>query len=153
MSKIFSLIFALACFTPAFSQNDQSSQKIFRKYSDYKGAISYSLNKTMLDALDVDLDYKDHMKNISGDIHRLSFIVFDDNSPGSKIINTLVRDIKKEGFINVPIEIEESDLQVLKIYGIKKNGFYSNVFILVLDDDDQAYFLAVNGKLKIKTKA
>lgn len=153
MNKLFTIILTLGMVLPVSSQSQKSFKEIFSKYANRKDAFSLTLNKEMLNSVDLDIDFEDHMRNVSGDIHQIKFIMFGEHDEGRKIVKSFSKDLRQAGFPRIPMEVEDSDLKLIKIYGKKKKGFYRVVHILVLDEDHRAFFISIRGKLKVKYEA
>ena len=153
MKKLFLLVMVLGTVLPASAQGRKSFQEIFSKYANRKDAFSLTLNKQLLNSVDVDFDFEDHIKNVSGDIDQIRFIMFGEYDDGEQIVRSFSKDLRKLGFPRIPVEVDDTDLKLLKIYGKKKNGYYRKVHMLVLDDDYRAFFISIKGKLKVKYEA
>ncbi len=146
------LALALGCISHAGAQNQEKVDNLYRKYSSGDGVFAMSLNHDMLDAIDLDFDWQDQMKNVSGDIHHLKFIAFSEESSPLVKIKTLSSEISRTGIKTIPLpaDADVDDLQDIKIYGERTGGYYENVYMLLVTDDGRnGIFLAINGKMKI----
>lgn len=142
---------ALATFSVASAQSTEELSSLYQKYGSTKGAFAMSLNKEMMDVVDVDLDWNDQMKHVSGDIYEVKFIVFtnEESVDNEKAIKEINRSLQKMNLVEIPLEADDSDIKYLKVYGLKKKGFYRKVHFLMYSDDN-AVFFSVLGKLKVK---
>ena len=153
MKKIIvSILSIITCFSIQ-AQDESKFNEVFGKYSTRDDAFSLSLNKKMLDALDMDFDFEDQIKNINGDILQIKFIVFGEEEEGSKLIQSFSKEVYALGFKRIPFDFKDTDLQIFKMYGNKEGEYFKNIHLFVLDKNNRAYFISVNGKLKIKNEA
>lgn len=137
------------------AQSFESADDIYSHYSSMKGVMAMTFNKTMLDAVDMDFDWDNQMKHISGDIYELQFVSMDreHNSPTHiRDINTALSKLALRE-INIPKEKGETDLRYLKIYGDKQGDYYRNIYMLILTDGNTGIFVSVNGKLRVNPKS
>lgn len=153
MNKLLTFLILLATSLGSIAQDTEYFNEVFNRFANRKDAFSISLNKNMIDAVDLDFDWKREIKHVSGDIMKLKLIVFDEDDNGMGIVKSFSSQILNAGYPELDVDIEEDrEIKYLKIFGKKVNGFYRDIHVLVLDDDDRAYFFSVNGKLKIKTE-
>jgi hypothetical protein len=157
MKKIIAFLAILATSGGAMAQNKTELNEAFGHFANRKDAFSLTLNKKMMDAVDLDFDWKEEVKHVSGDIHQLKFIVFSEEDSGMMIAKKFSSEITKAGYpkINLDLEDEEidTDIKYFKIFGKKINGAYEDVHVLTVDSHNRAYFFSINGKLKIKNAA
>ncbi len=132
------------------AQDKSKLYDLIDNYSQREGAFALSLNRNMLDAVDLDFDLEEHMKNVSGDIHEIKLLVFSRTDEAHKLVKKLDAGIAKAGFERQDFELEESDLRFFRIYGNNKGKTFENVQILAHTEDNNVIMLAINGKLKVK---
>ncbi len=153
MKKLFIILLAFSASFSIQAQDETKFKEVFGKYAARDDAFSLSLNKKMLDAIDMDFDFKDQIKHISGDILQIKFIVFGEEEEGAKLIQSFSKEVYALGFKRIPFDIEDTELQVFKMYGNKEGDYFKNIHLFVLDKNFRAYFISINGKLKIKNEA
>lgn len=135
------------------AQQSAAADELYRKYSTGEGVWAISLNHYMPDVLDMDFDFNDQMKNLSGDIHGLKFISFSKKAFPEKKLQRMARELKAAGLSAIPLpqDVKKEDLRFLQFYGEREAAHYKNIYMLLLSDDaETGLFIAVNGKLKIK---
>tara|TARA_R110002072_G_scaffold195571_1_gene352913 strand:+ start:233 stop:694 length:462 start_codon:yes stop_codon:yes gene_type:complete len=153
MKKLLTVFIALTFSLGSYAQDEAKFKEVFSKYASRDDAFSLTLNKKMLDAIDMDFDFEDQIKHVSGDIHQIRFIVFGEEEEGASLIRSFSKEVYALGFKRIPFEFEDSDLQVFKMYGNKEGGYFTNIHLFVLDENFRAYFISIKGKLKIKNQA
>lgn len=154
MKKIILLTAALSLgiFATSFGQTLPEVDKLYNSYSSGEGVLALTLNKEMLDAVDMNFDWNEQMKHMTGDIYQIKFITFTEGSQSSKKVKELSSALSKLSLkeINLPEDKAETDLRYAKIYGDKHGQYYHNVIMLLLTEDNTGLFVAVNGKLKVE---
>lgn len=154
MKKIILLTAALSLgiFATSFGQTLTEVDKLYNSYSSGEGVLALTLNKEMLDAVDMNFDWNEQMKHMTGDIYQIKFITFTEGSQSSKKVKELSSALSKLSLkeINLPEDKAETDLRYAKIYGDKHGQYYHNVIMLLLTEDNTGLFVAVNGKLKVE---
>ncbi len=157
MLKTNFLIVALLClFLGTGNAQDRSGfSNVFDTYSQRENTVSFNLNKTMLDAVDIDLEWEEKMRHVSGDIHRLRFLAFDKNDESSKIVKSLDQKIRDLGYPVIPFkpDLDTDDIKQFKLYGVKEGAYYKQVHLLLQDDEGRAFLISVDGKLKVAKEA
>ena len=155
MNKLLTFLAFLAATTSSIAQDKEAFLDSYNDYANRKDAFALTINKQMMDAVDLDIDWKEQMKHISGDIHQLRFIVFGEDDNGTKIVQSFASRILKAGYpeLRVDLDEDEDEIRYFKVFGKKMNGYYKDVHILMQDDDGRAYFFSINGKLKVKNQA
>lgn len=145
----------LGFLSSAQAQSSSQMDELYSRYSTGDGVFAMSLNKEMLDAVDMDFDLDDHLKNVSGDIYRVKFISFTDKKISAVRLKRLDTDIAATGLEEMQLPTEEGleDLKFFKVYGESKGEYLENVYLLVLTEDETGLFLSLNGKLKITEKS
>lgn len=141
----------LGSFSLAQAQSAEVDE-IYSRYSSGEGVFAMSINHKILDAIDLDFDWEDQMKNVTGDIHKAKFIAFGEESHPLKKLQRLSTEIAGTGLelIEVPAEADLEKLEFFQIYGQKKGSYYENIYLLVVTEDAKhGAFVAINGKLKI----
>jgi len=139
----------------ALGLSGQSLPEVDELYNDYSsgdGVMAMSLSHEMLDAVDLDFDWDEQMKHLSGDIYQIKFITFSESQDATKKIRSLDGKLGKLTLkeIKVPMDKSDTDLRFARIYGKKDNGYYENVVLLALTEDNIGFFVAINGKLKVE---
>ncbi len=130
----------------------QVTANIYQEYSDKKDVLSMSLNYPLMDILDIDLDINDQLRHIRGDVYQVKFIAFGDESNPGKSLGMIDRKLASSDLVElrVPEDMDEEEYRLLKFYGVKNGSYYSDICMLMLDDDGETgVFIAVNGKIKI----
>ncbi len=129
---------------------------IYSDYADGEDVLSMSLNYDLVDILDLDLDIDDQMRHISGDVYQVKFIAFGDEASPKKSISAIDQELARSSLkeIDLPKDFDERDVDFIKFYGEKKGDYYSDICMLVLSDEgDTGVFIAVFGKIKIRSKS
>lgn len=154
MKKIILLTAALSMgiIATSLGQTIPEVDKLYSNYSSGEGVLALTLNKEMLDAVDMDFDWNEQMKHMTGDIYQIKFITFTEGSQSTKKVKELSSALSKLSLkeINLPEDKSETDLRYAKIYGDKHGQYYHNVIMLILTEDNTGLFVAVNGKLKVE---
>lgn len=154
MKKIILLTAALSLgiFATTFGQTIPEVDKIYSKYSSGDGVLALTLNKEMLDAVDMDFDWNDQMKHMTGDIYHVKFITFSEGAQSTIKVKELSNALSGLSLKEIPFPEDktETDLRYAKIYGDKHGEYYHNVIMLILTEDNTGLFVAVNGKLKVE---
>lgn len=151
------LLTAALCLSLALSSFGQTLPEVDKIYSNYSsgdGVFSMSLNKEMLDAVDMDFDWNEQMKHVTGDIHQIKFITFSDSKNASDKIRKLDGELKSLSLkeIQVPKDKSDTDVRFARLFGDKHGDYYKNVVMLVLTEDNIGFFVAVNGNLKVENQ-
>ena len=140
--------------THVYAQNKTGFTEVFEKYAHRKDALSFTFNKTLLDAVDMDFDWKDKVKSVKGDVHQVRFIAFDREDEGDKILKRLDQEIRSLGYPLIPYQPGEvKNAEQFKLYGKKENQYYRQVHLLVRDDEGGVYLISLDGKLKVVNEA
>jgi len=134
----------------AQAQDKDKLYALINEYSQRDGSFALSLNKDMLDAVDLDFDLDEHMKHISGDIYEVKLLLFSEDDQSKKLISRLDAGIKESGFKPIDFEPKDPDLKFFQIYGHHKKKVFDNIQILTLTETNNVIMLAINGKLKVK---
>ena len=153
MRKLIFTILGMAGFISLATAQDLSPDDLYDDYSERNGVFAMSLNHDLLDAVDVDFELDEKMKNISGDIYRVKFIAFGEEANASKAIKSMSSELRKTDVREIPLpkDMEDEDLEYIRLFGEKDGDYYKNLYLLILSDDGETgLYLAVNGKLKIK---
>ena len=152
---ILSSVIILASLSIGIAQSKVASE-IYNQYSDTEDALAMSLNYDMVDILDIDMELNDQMKHISGDVYQIKFIAFGDETKPGKIISEITRKLAFSDLEELPLpdDAEDEDYSLLKFYGKRNGGYYSDICMVILSDDGESgAFIAVNGKIKIRRES
>ena len=156
MKRIALLTIALA-FGIALTASGQSMPEVddlYNKYSTEDGVFSMNLNHEMLDAVDMDFDWDDQMKHITGDIYHIKFITFTDSKIASRKIRELDDRLKQLALkeIKFPADKTDTDVRFARLLGDKHGNIYKNVVMLLITEDNIGFFVAINGNLKVNNQ-
>ena len=89
----------------------ENSKIIYREFAKKKGAFSMNFSKESLDALD--FDWKETMKNFSGDFSSVQLLVASDSTLLENDHNELLNQFNKMGYKNIELEDQDDDTIVL----------------------------------------
>lgn len=149
---ILSSIMTMSFMASSLAQAGVSS-RIYQQYADDEDVLSMSLNYDLIDILDLDIDVDDQLRHLSGDVYQVKFLAFGDEAAASKTLKAIDRELAGSSLelLEIPAKAEDEDFRLLKFYGYKKGGYYSDVCMLLLSDDGETgVFIAVYGKIKIR---
>lgn len=151
------LITAALSLCLAFSSTAQTLpevEQLYSRHSSGEGVFAMNLNKEMLDAVDMDFDWDDQMKHITGDIYQVKFITFSESKLATTKIRELDAEMKKLSLkeIKIPADKTDSDLKFARIFGDKHGEYYKNVVMLILTEENIGFFVALNGNLKVENQ-
>lgn len=91
MKTITTLIFALAFMLATLLVGAQSkSDKIYDTFSNKDGVSSFGFSKSMIDAIDIDLDNGDEDRKVSGDLNKIRFMSYN-SEKGDLSANTFTQ--------------------------------------------------------------
>ncbi|UTW62139.1 DUF4252 domain-containing protein [bacterium SCSIO 12741] len=85
------------------------SDAIYDQYNGQDGVLAMSFSKTMLDAVDLDVEWKEQMKYVQGDLSQIRMMLLSDNRVEDGSIKKIIRSFKKSGYEEVWIENEGED--------------------------------------------
>ncbi len=144
----------LATSHKVFAQDKAGFSEVFEEYAQRDNTISFTFTKELLDAVDIDVEWEEKIRNVSGDIYRMRFIAFDKKDECNKILSHLDQEIKRLGYPAIPYNFNySSDTHQFRMYGKKNNNYYRQVHLLIKDDDGRAFLISVDGKLKVIQEA
>ncbi len=153
MKNLIAFCLALAFTLSASAQSSAQLDKLYNSYSSGEGIMSFTLNKEMLDAVDLDFDWKEQLRHLDGDIYQLRMITFSEKSNPGKQIASLQNELHNAGLRPIEIPEHAADGQLegeIQLFAHQKGQYYDQVYLLLLSDDRKmALFVAINGKLTL----
>ena len=125
-----------------YVSSQSKSDKMYDTFSGKDGISNFSFSKNMIDAIDLDLGDDEDEKNVSGDLHQISFISYNPDKgdfSGSeftkKAIALLPASYKK-------LDIEEDDDTDAEIWLLGKKKKFEECHIFIKnDEEDQMRFV------------
>ena len=125
-----------------YANAQSKSDKMYDVFSGKDGISNFSFSKNMIDAIDLDLGDDEDEKNVTGDLHQISFISYNPEKgdfSGSeftkKAIALLPASYKK-------LDIEEDDDTDAEIWLLGKKKKFEECHIFIKnDEEDQMRFV------------
>lgn len=132
------------------AQDTDGFEEAFARYAHRRDAVSFTLTKTLLDVVDLDLEWEEQIRHVTGDIYQVRFILFDEDDRHAMIVQNFAQHIRDLGYETIRFEDDElKDLQYFKVFGKRSKGYYHQLHVLLRDEDGRAYFFSVDGKLRV----
>mgnify|MGYP001979250778 CR=1 FL=1 len=147
MKTLFTLILA-TCISFSASAGGEA-KKIHQKYSSKDGVVSMSLSKEIMDAFDVDFDWKETMKNFKGDFSSVQVLIVDNNNEIKNSSDDILKQLKLMGY--KLIDMEDSDEDVVVFTDKKKKKF--NEIHMLSRGKEGAVLISIYGSFVISNKA
>ena len=91
----------------------KNSKNIHREFAKKKGAFSMNFSKETLDTFDLDFDWKETMKNFSGDFSSVQLLVVSDSALVENDHKELLNQFNKMGYKNIELDDQDDDIIVL----------------------------------------
>lgn len=134
------------------AQSDEQVDEIYRHYARAQETMSFSFNKQMLNAIDLDLEWENYTKEVEGDFETIRMIIFTEQAAGKRSLALIQRKLKDWGYQQIELPEDEKQ-ENLTLLALKENGRYRHVFALIKDrDESEAMLLAFTGNLIVKNK-
>lgn len=138
----FVFIIGISLISVCYVNAQSKSDKMYEVFSGKDGISNFSFSKNMIDAIDLDLGDDEDEKNVTGDLHQVSFISYNPEKgslSGSeftkKAIGLLPGSYKK-------LDIEEDEDTDVEIWLLGKRKKIEECHIFVTNDnEDQMRFV------------
>ena len=124
------------------------SEKIHSEFGSKQGVLGMSFSKQMLDAFDLDMDWKEAVKNLQGDFESIKVLVISDDEIKQKYQSQIKTRLKRMGYKEVDLEGENEDIIV---YTDKKRKNFNEVHILSRGDES-GVLISIYGNFVITDK-
>tara|TARA_Y100000768_G_C23931989_1_gene660559 strand:- start:582 stop:1028 length:447 start_codon:yes stop_codon:yes gene_type:complete len=147
MKAVLTLLFSLLF---SFISNAQKfdAQEVYNAYEAQENVLVMSFNKEMEDAIDMDFDYKEQIKNVEGDVSFLKMMV-SINDETSKGIAKEIEQLMKHA--NYSMKMIDDEDQTVTMYLKQKGKNISEVHFLGKDEEGEfTFFFTLLGDLVIK---
>lgn len=123
-----------------------NSDKIHEEFANKQGVTSMTFSKEMLEAFDLDFDWKEALMNFSGDFTKIKILFFSDQNEYSSDIQ---KKLKKYGYKEV--DFEDNDEVDFEIYTDKKRKEFNEIH-LMSTGEGSGMLISVFGKFVITDK-
>ena len=136
----------------ATAQKSNAIQKVYDKYENEDNVFALSLSKNLTDALDTEFEWGEQMKNVEGDITKMSTLIVSESEDNPHMLSNMKKMIKKLGYttLDLPDEDTKSDEEKTFLFTRGSKGKYSEVHLLVIDDDDSGVLVSMFGDFTVR---
>ena len=110
MKKLILLSFLTALSITLFAGN--GSEKIHSEYGAKEGVASLSFNKQMMDAIDLNFNWQEAIKNLKGDFESFKILVINDSRDDEISSSNIRTQLNKLGYHQADLSDETSDVEV-----------------------------------------
>lgn len=151
--KFLIIILVLGTSISAIAQSKNAIQKVYDTFENHENVMSFSFNKNLTDILDTDFDWGDEMKHMEGDIRKMSTLIISEDDHSRSILKKMKRMIDDMGYKSIKLpddEINQDDDEKIYVYAMGKKDRYSEIHMLIVDDDESGVLLSVFGDIIIK---
>jgi hypothetical protein len=131
------LFFSIVILSSLLSNAQSKSDKMYDVFSGKDGASNFSFSKNMIDAIDFDLVEDDDEKNVTGDLHQISFMSYNPEKgslSGSeftkKAIGLLPASYKK-------LDTEEDDGTDAEIWLLGKRKKFKECHVFIKNEEEE----------------
>jgi hypothetical protein len=136
------LIIAISLVSVFYVGAQSKSDKMYDTFSGKDGISNFSFSKNMIDAIDLDLGDDEDEKNVTGDLHQISFISYNPekgNLSGSEFTKEAIA-LLPSAYKKLDIEEDEDTDAEIWLLGKRKKFDECHIFIKN-DDQDQMRFV------------
>jgi len=136
----------------ATAQKSNAIQKVYDKYENEDNVFAMSLSKDLENALDTEFEWGEEMKNLEGDITKMSTLIVSESGESTKMLNSMKKMIKNLGYstLDMPDGDSKSDEEKTYLFTRGSKGKYSEVHLLVIDDDGSGVLVSMFGDFTVK---
>lgn len=136
----------------ATAQKSNAIQKVYDKYENEDNVFALSLSKNLTDALDTEFEWGEQMKNVEGDITKMSTLIVSESDDNPQMLSNMKKMIKKLGYstLDLPDEDSKSDEEKTYLFTRGSKGKYSEVHLLVIDDDGSGVLVSMFGDFTVR---
>ena len=129
------------------------SDAIYQQFDGQEGVTALRFSKSMIDAVDLDLEWKEQMKFVQGDLSQIRLLVLSDDRKTDGSIKKIIRSFKKAGYEEVVMENEDKDGDVDEddvLMMVKRKGNkVSEVHFISFGTDNIQGVFSIYGDLKV----
>ena len=133
----------------ATAQSKNAIQKVYDKYEDSENVLSFSFSKDLKDVLDGDFDWGDDLKNIEGDLSKMSTLIVSESKDSRKMLKDIEKMIRKLGYTSTKVKDDENESEEGLIFTRGKKGHYSEIHMLITDDDGSGVLVSAFGDFTV----
>lgn len=136
----------------ATAQKSNAIQKVYDKYENEDNVLALSLSKNLTDALDTEFEWGEQMKNVEGDITKMSTLIVSESEDNPHMLSNMKKMIKKLGYstLDLPDEDTKSDEEKTYLFTRGSKGKYSEVHLLVIEDDGSGVLVSMFGDFTVR---
>lgn len=148
---LIALLTVMTCIS-AIAQSKSSIERVYNTFEDTENVLSLTLNKDIANLLDSELDWGDEMKQIEGDVTKISTLIVSEGPNSAKVLSKMKSMIDGMKFKHIDLPEGEDDIEDdIYVYAKGKKGKYSEVHMIIMDDkDDTGILLSVFGDITVK---
>ena len=145
-------ILVLTGILTATAQKSNAIQKVYDKYENEDNVFALSLSKNLEDALDTEFEWGDELKNLEGDITKMSTLIVSESDESNKMLTNMKKMIKNLGYSPMDMPDEESDSDEEKTYLFTRGskGKYSEVHLLMISEDGSGVLVSMFGDFTVR---
>ena len=145
-------ILVLTGILTATAQKSNAIQKVYDKYENEDNVFALSLSKNLENALDTEFEWGDELKNLEGDITKMSTLIVSESVESNKMLSNMKKMIKNLGYSPMDMPDDESDSEAEKTYLFTRgsNGKYSEVHLLIIEEDGSGVLVSMFGDFTVR---
>jgi hypothetical protein len=144
-------IVAISLLSMFYAEAQSKSDKMYDVFSGKDGISNFSFSKNMIDAIDLDLGDDEDEKNVTGDLHQISFISYNPEKGSlsgpeftKKAIGLLPSSYKK-----LDIEEDEDTDAEIWLLGKRKKFEECHLFVKNNEDDQMRFIVSFFGDFTV----
>jgi hypothetical protein len=126
----------------------KGSENIHSDFANKQGVMALSFSKEMLDAVDLDFDWKEAIKKIEGDFKAIKLLIISDETQAIAYSKDIKARLKKQGYVNIELEDAEGEFEV---YVDKKRKNFNEVHLLSRGDEG-GILISIYGDFEVTDK-
>lgn len=134
----------------ATAQKSNAIQKVYDTYENEDNVMALSLSKNLEDALDTDFDWGDELKNVEGDITKMSTLIISESDDSRKMLSDIKKMIKKLGYSTLDLPDENNGEEQIFLFTRGKKGKYSEIHVLLINEDSGGLLVSMFGDFTVK---
>jgi hypothetical protein len=140
--KKLTFIITISLLSVIYAGAQSKSDKMYDVFSGKDGISNFSFSKSMIDAIDIDLGDDEDEKNVTGDLHQISFISYNPEKgslSGSEFTKKAIA-LLPSSYKKLDIEEDEDTDAEIWLLGKRKKFEECHIFIKN-DEEDQMRFV------------
>lgn len=137
--------------TSLLVEAQSKSDKMYDVFSGKDGVTNFTFSKNMIDAIDIDLGDNDDEKNVSGDLHQISFMSYNPENgelSGSEFTEKAIGYLPKSAYRKYEGEDEDDDAEIW-LMGKKKKFRECHVFTKGEDNSSLRIVVSFYGEFTV----